>query len=230
MSQPTKRFLKRAVVTGVVAFLLLVVALIAEIHRLEAITPPESSSAPGGETALLVLDIQEEYTGPAALPPFPYPGSAQLIDRVNQIAKRSAESGVHVLYVRQVYSRPLSRLVSWLLLGGRGWPGSSGSELDHRLRLASSDIAEKSGADAFSSARVRQFMATHHIGKVWVIGLDGTGCVDRTARGARARGLSVSILDDAVASLDAAKLRALRVDYAREHIATVPSSARLGAE
>lgn len=230
MRQPPRTVLKRAVVALGVVFLLLIFSVIREVRRLDGVTTPESRSNPGTETALFVLDLQEEYTGPSALPPFPYAGSAELIERVNLLAKRSAESGVHVLYVRQVYSSKLSRLVSWLLLGKRGWPGSSGAELDQRLRLASDDIVDKPAADAFSSELVQEFVATHHVGKLWLVGLDGAGCIDRTARGARARGLSVSILDDAVVSLDAVKLRSLRSDYAAIGITVVPSSARLGAD
>ncbi|HYQ17579.1 MAG TPA: isochorismatase family protein, partial [Polyangiaceae bacterium] len=143
---------KRVVQLGGAALLALSLALAWEIRGLDGVSAPAAASPVGEEIALLVLDVQEEYTGPAALPPFPYPRAGELIARINDIARRSAASKAHVLYVRQVYADPLARLVSTLFLGGRGRSGSAGAELDHRLQLASTDVIEKPAADAFSSA------------------------------------------------------------------------------
>ncbi len=229
MRRPTVRLLQRSMTIVAAIAVSLALALAWEIRRLDGVVAPTTAFEGGTQTALLVLDVQEEYTGRAARPPFPYPASEQLIERINQIAQRSAQSGDHVLYVRQVYSSALARVVSRLLLGGRGRPGSAEAALDRRLRLASIHVADKPGADAFSSPAVRAFMTERHVGKLWLVGLDGAGCVDRTARGARARGISVSIFDDAVVSLDPAKVRALRADYAALEIELVSSAARLGS-
>src|SRR6478609_10021751 len=134
MRRRWRRTLKRlAQLTGV-ALTILALALAWEIRKLDGVSAPEAGWSVGDQTALLVLDVQEEYTGSRARPPFPYPRAAELIARINGIARRSADSKAHVLYVRQVYSSWLARLVSTLFLGGRGKPGSPGAESDHRMQ------------------------------------------------------------------------------------------------
>jgi nicotinamidase-related amidase len=184
------------------------------IHRLESVAEPEAGFVVGSRTALVVLDVQEEYTGSVARAPFPYADSEALIHRINTLAKHRAAAGVEVVYVRQLYSDDLAQLVSLLLLGKRGWPGSAGAELDHRLERSSEPVLEKPHADAFSSAQFRDFITTRQIGRLELVGLDGAGCVDTTARGARAHGLSVTIVQDAVVSLDLEAVAAKRQDYA----------------
>lgn len=184
------------------------------IHRLTRVTEPEAGFMVGTRTALVVLDVQEEYTGSAARAPFPYAGNDALIERINALAKHSAATNVEVVYLKQVYSDALAQLVSLLFLGKRGWPGSAGTELDRRLVLSSDHVLDKPNSDAFSSAQFRDFITTRRIGRLELVGLDGAGCVDVTARSARARGMSVSVVQDAVASLEPNAVAEKRRDYA----------------
>jgi nicotinamidase-related amidase len=85
--------------------------------------------------------------------------------------------------------------------------------LDHRLQPRSDHVLEKPHADAFSSPQFRDFITTRQIGRLQLVGLDGAGCVDATARGARAHGLSVTIVQDAVASLEPEAVAEKRQDY-----------------
>jgi nicotinamidase/pyrazinamidase len=196
------------------ALLLFVGALGAEIRQLTAVTSPEPGQTSSGmRRALVVLDLQEDYTGTEARPPFPYAGSAALIERINHLAKRASGAGAEVVYVRQVFDRPLSKVVSHVLLGSTVLEGSRGAEFDQRLRFASSNRFEKPFADAFSSDAFDAFLAAHGIGELVLVGLDGAGCVDKTARGARNRGLAVTIVEPLVASRDATAWDAAKRDY-----------------
>ncbi len=205
--------LKRVAIVAALAVLSVGATLAFTIHRLTSVTEPEAGFVVGTRTALVVLDVQEEYTGSAARAPFPYANSEALIHRINALAKHSAASNVEVVYVRQIYSDKLAQLVSLLLLGKRGWPGSAGAQLDHRLSRSSDHVLDKPHADAFSSAEFRDFITTRQIGRLELVGLDGAGCVDSTARGARARGLRVTIVQDAVASLEPEAVAKKRQDY-----------------
>lgn len=227
MRLPWVRGLKRVAMGAAAAALTVGAYLALAVHRLTSVTEPEAGLVVGTRTALVVLDVQEEYTGSVARAPFPYVGSEALIERINALAKHRAAANVDVVYIRQIYSDPTAQIVSLLLLGMRGWPGSAGAQLDHRLSPSSAPVLDKPYADAFSSASFRDFINTRHIGRLELVGLDGAGCIDATARGARARGLGVTVVQDAVASLDPDAVTEKRQDYAELGIELASSSALL---
>lgn len=51
--------------------------------------------------ALLVIDIQEDYTGLTAKPPFPYKDSERLIATVNKIIETAARKNLIIVYIQQ---------------------------------------------------------------------------------------------------------------------------------
>jgi nicotinamidase-related amidase len=213
MRLPPLHILKRVAIVAAVAAASVGASLAVTMHRLTSVTDPEPGLVVGTRTALVVLDVQEEYTGHAARPPFPYADSETLIERINALTKHRAASNIEVVYVKQVYSDTLAQLVSLLLLGKRGWPGSAGAQLDPRLSRSSELVLEKPHADAFSSAQFRDFIVARQIGRLELVGLDGAGCIDVTARSAIARGLRVTIVQDAVASLEPDIVAQKRQDY-----------------
>lgn len=193
-----------------------VAVLAYEIHWLTTPTEGQTQGGAlpvGSRKALVVLDVQEDYTGTTARAPFPYASAGELIARLNQLGARAAASDIDVIYVRQVFQRPLSKVVSHLLLGGTVLPGSIGAEFDRRLQRVTPHVFEKPRSDAFSSNAFETFVRSRDIGELILVGLDGAGCVDITARGARNRGLAVTILADAVVARDAADWRAKRQEY-----------------
>ncbi|HKO46311.1 MAG TPA: isochorismatase family cysteine hydrolase [Polyangiaceae bacterium] len=176
--------------------------------------------------ALLVVDVQEDYTGVTARGRFPYPNSADFIERLNALAARAQAAGIEVIYVRQVFRRPLSRLVSHLILGSTTLEGEPGAEFDRRLRLVSNHRFQKPFSDAFSSRAFEELVRARGIGELYLAGLDGAGCIDVTARGARQRGLSVTVLEDAVTSQRSERFRERKAEYPKLGI-RVLSSAQL---
>jgi nicotinamidase-related amidase len=211
------RKLAARVSLALVATLALLIGLIAwEIHVLTTPTQPEHVRPSSGERkALLVVDVQEDYTGVTARGRFPYPNSAEFIERLNALVERAEAAGLDVIYVRQVLRRPLSRLVSHLVLGSTTLEGEPGAEFDRRLRLVSNHRFQKPLSDAFSSRAFEEFVLTRGIGELFLAGLDGAGCIDVTARGARQRGLSVTVLEDAVTSQSSERFSARKAEYPR---------------
>ena len=51
--------------------------------------------------ALLVIDIQEDYTGETAEPPFPYPNAANFIAKVNEIIETAVKKDILIVYIGQ---------------------------------------------------------------------------------------------------------------------------------
>jgi|GEM_PF-619903 len=202
-----------AVVAALLGGLLAVLSLlIREVRLLDTPTESAQRSQFGGPgKALVIIDIQEDYTGIRARAP--YPASEQLLLRINELSQRAADAGWPVVYVRQIFSRPLSQLVSRLMLGGDALESSPGAHFDRRLQLVSAHRFEKPFSDAFSSPAFEALIVKQSIGELYLVGLDGAGCVDRTARGALRRGLSVTLIEDAIATRDAAKYPQVQRDY-----------------
>jgi nicotinamidase-related amidase len=212
--RPWRRLAAR-VGLALVATLAVLIGLIAwEVHVLTTPTQPEHvRPSNGGRKALLVVDAQEDYTGVTARGRFPYPDSADFIARLNALSERAKAAGLEVIYVRQVLRRPLSRLVSHLFLGSTTLEGAPGAEFDRRLRLVSNDRFQKPFSDAFSSRAFEEFVRARGIGELFLAGLDGAGCIDVTARAARQRGLSVTVLEDAVTSQSRERFRERKTEY-----------------
>lgn len=147
--------------------------------------------------ALVVIDVQEDFTSGATYDPA---AVALALARINALAKDARDRGVPVLNVRHVFKGPYVNFLVRLLSGGRGGARSPGLATDPRLDLgADMDFVKHSG-DAFSSPEFGHWLDRHAIGKLIIVGLDGNACVKSTADGALNRGYRVEIHDDAVLS------------------------------
>ena len=51
--------------------------------------------------AVLVIDIQEDFTGTTAKPPFPYKNSDRLISTANRITESASKKNMIIIYVKQ---------------------------------------------------------------------------------------------------------------------------------
>lgn len=178
---------------------------------------------PNPQKALLVIDLQKDYTGTGARPPFPYKDSEKLIATVNQaIAKASAE-GIPVVYIRQEFEGPWGRIWSRTFGSGTALKGSPGAELDRRLVRASGAEFTKPKGDAFSNPGLEAFLAGHRVRDLYLTGLDAEFCVHLTAQGALNRGYTVTVLTDAIALRAEQKRAALLAKYHREGIRLIAS-------
>jgi nicotinamidase-related amidase len=87
------------------------------------------------ETALLVVDIQEDYTGITAKSPFPYKDSERLIETVNKVLEESAEKNLIIVYIRQEFDGCWGKMISKLIGHGTAIKGNPGTEFDKRIRI-----------------------------------------------------------------------------------------------
>ncbi len=148
--------------------------------------------------ALLVIDVQSDFTGPSAKYPFPPSKSDALIAAVNWMSQEGQEHGVPVVYIRHEFDSVLGRLCSRLLLRGAAIKGSPGTELDVRLTPVSNYSFTKHVASAFSNPQLDAFLRQRHVGELYLASLDGLFCVNKTARGGLDRGYRVAFITDAI--------------------------------
>jgi nicotinamidase-related amidase len=145
--------------------------------------------------AVLVVDIQEDFTGPSAVRR--YHDGDRIVAATNRLLEYARTKALPVVYVRNVIEHPVMKL----LAGGMNARAAPGTEIDRRIvRVPGAKTFDKGRSDAFSNSELDAFLRSQQVDHVLIVGLDGKYCVDRTARGALNRGYKVTLLRDGIAT------------------------------
>lgn len=169
---------------------------------------------PDPRKALVVLDIQEGYTGTATRQPVTRPPTSGMLFIVNSLIEKATESGMEVAYIRQVFSNNLFVR----LHGGRR---QGRVIIDRRIKMINDNDFEKNRTDAFSSRQFEQFLIDKHVNELYLVGVDAAYCIYYTALGALNRGYKVAVIADAVMSRK--KMADVLERYKRKGIEVVTS-------
>lgn len=175
------------------------------------------------QQALLVIDIQEDYTGTTAQPPFPYKESQKLIATVNTIIEAASKKNILIVYIRQEFDGIWGRMLSKAFAGGTAMRGNPGTEIDKRISLLSRHIFSKPKGDAFSNPKLDELLTKHQVKEINLVGLDAEFCVRHTAKGALNRGYTVNIVTDGIALRAEQKWDSLLKQYQQEGITLIVS-------
>jgi nicotinamidase-related amidase len=150
------------------------------------------------QKALLVIDIQEDYTGTAAKPPFPFRDSEKLIAVVNKIIAEAPRKNIVIVYIKQEFAGFWGTIFSRVFAKGTAIKGNPGAEIDKRISLSSDHIFSKPKGDAFANPELGSFLIKNQVNDLYLVGLDAEYCVYATAQGALNRGYTVNIITDSV--------------------------------
>ncbi|MBI5542583.1 MAG: cysteine hydrolase, partial [Deltaproteobacteria bacterium] len=168
---------------------------------------PRIGSYANPKVAVLVVDIQEDYTGPNARRP--YRDGTKIVQATNSLIGQAQEHGALVGYVANVFENPVIRLVT----GGINAPGAPGTEIDARItRLPGAPTFKKGRGDAFSNPALDAWLRQNQVDRLVIVGLDAAHCVNATTRGALNRGYQVTLVTDGIAT----ESRRTLEDLARE--------------
>ncbi|MBI5074326.1 MAG: cysteine hydrolase [Nitrospirae bacterium] len=145
--------------------------------------------------ALLVIDVQEDYTGAKSKTPL-FKNVDGQIAAINGLIDTASKSGMQVVYIRQLFDNNLMtrRFI------GRTIEGLPGAELDSRIKVINDNDFTKKISDAFSNPRLDDFLRSRQVDELYLTGLDGVYCVHKTALGGMNRGYKVAVVTDAVMS------------------------------
>lgn len=176
-----------------------IVLLSAVFALLYANTRPTTGSQIGAyaapKTALIVIDIQEDYTGQQAKKR--YRDGDRIIAASNALLEQARQKGLPVVYIENVIDNPLIGF----LAGGVNAPGAPGTATDRRiLKVAGARTFTKNRADAFSNPELDAFLRQTQVNKVLITGLDAAYCVNATTRGALNRGYKVTLYPEGIAT------------------------------
>jgi nicotinamidase-related amidase len=155
-------------------------------------------------TALLVIDMQEDFTRPQPGRDWSEEGLQAAIARIRQLSEEAAARGEPVIVIRHVMKGWWANRLNGWFNKGLGNAGSAGLGLDPRLQIRASGEFVKHIGDAFSNPGLEAYLGRHGIGRLRITGLDGCHCVRNTTGGALNRGYRVELMTDAVLAADQA--------------------------
>jgi nicotinamidase/pyrazinamidase len=173
--------------------------------------------------ALCIIDLQEDVTGSTATSPFPYKNSSELVTTVNDLIKRAIEKNVFIIILDQEFDGLLGTLWSRLFVGGRLLKGHSGTKTDKRLAVESFPVIYKPKGDGFSNPDLDKYLIKNQINELYLVGADGEFCVLLTAEGARNRGYTVTIMEDALGIMNENKRENIFEKYDKNGINVINS-------
>ncbi len=144
--------------------------------------------------ALLVIDVQEDFTGIKGKQPVPYKGAEPQIAAINELIDRASKAGVRVVYIRHMFDNNFITRI----LPGRDLEGEPGAQMDARINMINQNDFTKTISDSFSNPRLDEFMIANQVNDLYLVGLDAAYCVYNTAKGALNRGYKITIVKDAI--------------------------------
>lgn len=143
--------------------------------------------------ALVVLDLQEGYSGSGERQPVTQVREGSIFAIINRLIDGAAATGMEVAYIRQVFSNNL-----FVRMHGGRRVGKV--MVDRHIKLINNNDFAKNRTDAFSSREFEELLIDRQVNELYLTGVDAAYCVYYTALGALNRGYRVTVVTDAVAS------------------------------
>jgi nicotinamidase/pyrazinamidase len=172
--------------------------------------------------ALLVIDVQEDFTGLKGKQPVPYKNVESQITNINKLIEKASQSGIQVVYIRHLYD---DNLLMRLLIG-RDIEGTPGTAIDGRINVVNKNDFTKKISDSFSNPQLSEFLIKNRVDELYLVGLDAAYCVYNTAMGAKNRGYTVTVVDDAI--MTQKDMKDVFKQYVKDGLPTVSSKSIMG--
>lgn len=188
------------IIIGLVSLLVLLIVVVAyQLSRFFSVssgTLIEKYQAP--RTALLVMDMQMEFNAAAQ----------KIVSEVNRAVDHFSAKGDLVVYIKTQYSKA-DHILNFIRKNS-AVEDTPGVGFIDGLKMASQNVFAKDRMDAFSNPALGEFLVKNQVGHLYVAGLDGCYCVDKTVRAALNRGYRVTLLADAAVSKKDAEFQAVK--------------------
>jgi len=188
---------------------LLVTAVFAMLfYSMGPTTGPRIGAYPSPRTALLIIDIQEDFTGPQ--PRKRYKDGDRIVAASNALLAQAQSKGVVVVYVKNVIENPFISI----LTNGMNAPDAPGTEMDRRItKVLGARTFAKTRSDAFSNQELDAYLRQNQVEQLLLTGLDGAYCVNATTRGGLNRGYKVTLFPEAIATESGTSIDQLTRDW-----------------
>lgn len=140
---------------------------------------------------LLVIDMQNICVGENHTPMFKYDNST-LIKNVNTVISQHDPKNVYYILNIMKYNL-ISKLAPF-----KAFEGSYEVELVSNLSVVNNNKFKKYKGNAFSNKELGQALRNANVMEIEIVGVDGGGCVARTAFGALKEGFNVILNTNAI--------------------------------
>ena len=155
----------------------------------------QSPRSDSPKTALMVLDMQEDFLGENAKMPIQRERIPALTAIVNSLIDEFERNGQQIIYIKSEFPK--------IALGNRvrhhaAIKGSPGAEIYGKLRISGSIIFSKKKPDAFSNPELEKYLAANQIQRLVITGVYADQCVLSTTMAALDRQYLVTFVRNGV--------------------------------
>lgn len=159
----------------------------------------ESVELPASSTALVVVDMQNDFVKPGGR--LRVPSAESIVAPIAGLLREARRSGVMVVYTMDTHYEGDPEFEVW---GVHALRGTWGWRIIDELAPSSSDVViEKTRYDGFYGTPLDDILRSYGVRNVVVVGVVANICVLHTAASAAMRHYKVYIPMDAVAALNA---------------------------
>jgi len=175
------------------------------------------------QKALLVIDIQKAFTDPGARI-VDGTQAVSMIAGANLLTELFVGMNKPVIYIKTEYDG--SDHIMNFIRKNKALKGAAETEFDDRLRLSGTAVFSKSCMDSFSNQAFEEYLIKNRVDHLVITGLEARYCIFGAVSGALGRGYRVTVISDAIASVDDAS-RDRMLEKFRQLGATIKTSAQV---
>jgi nicotinamidase-related amidase len=154
--------------------------------------------APQGEspkTALLVLDMQEDFLGEKARMPIKDEQIPAITAVVNGLIDEFERNGQEIIYIKSEFPK--------IALGNKirhyaAIKGSPGTKIYGKIRISGNAVFSKKTPDAFSNKEFADYLEAHQIKRLVITGVYADQCVLSTTMAALDRNYQITFVRNGV--------------------------------
>ncbi|SMP22685.1 cysteine hydrolase family protein [Shimia sagamensis] len=180
--------------------------LVTGVVRIGAVSRGKAIETRSGE-ALLLIDLQSVFWDEG---PYAEPDKQKAAEVILDEVQQAKAKGHPVVALRQEWSLPVTKVISWLTMKGQGIAGTPGTEIAAPfLGLADREVVKRV-QDGFETGALDALLAEQNVGALRIVGLDHNFCVFKTALAAAQRGYGVTVVKNgtlAAHSIDKAQMQ-----------------------
>lgn len=147
--------------------------------------------------AVLVIDIQKDFTGEHAKMPVDKKQTMQMIAHVNRLIDHATAKNLLIIYIGNEYGK--LNLLN-VFRNFAAIKNTEGAQQDERLHVINDHYFEKQKGNAFSNAALHAFLQKENISELLITGLYAEHCIYQTIKGALKNKYKTVLLTDCIAS------------------------------
>ncbi len=147
--------------------------------------------------ALLVLDIQNDFTGENAKMAVDTNQAKVMIANLNKIIDKAKENQLTVIYIGNEYSK---FDVLNIFRNFASIKGTDGAKIDEKLHVVTNYYFSKQKENAFSNPELAAFLKQQNISELYIGGLYAEACIYSTIKSAIRHNYPITVLTDCIAT------------------------------